>query len=124
VGRASDAWLSPITLDPRQGETTEKQPTRRASNQGFLALELDEYLELLDWTGRQAQTGKRSSIPSHLQPILSRLQVSDELWLDTTLNFGRWFHRAAGRQENLSQEAARRGRQWLAGIRHSRKAFC
>jgi hypothetical protein len=124
VSKAGDAWLSPITLDPREDQTTEKQPTCRASNRGFLALELDEYLELLDWTGRQARSGKRGSIPSHLQPILTRLHVSDELWLDTVLNFGHWFHRAVGRQENLREEATRHGRRWLAGIRHSRKTFC
>ena len=86
-------------------------------------MELDEYLQLLDWTGRQTQTDQRGSIPSELQPILNRLQVSEGMWLDTVLNFGRWFHRAAGRQASLSQEAARHGRRWFAGIRHSRKAF-
>jgi hypothetical protein len=33
------------------------------------------------------------------------------------------FHRAAGRTESLSQEAARRGCRWLAGVRNSRKIF-
>ncbi len=32
-----------------------------------------EYLELLDWTGRQVKEGKRGKIPPHLANILERL---------------------------------------------------
>ena len=53
--KAPDAWLSPVELDPRCDETLEKQPSARASNRGFLPLGLDAYLELVDWTGRQAR---------------------------------------------------------------------
>jgi hypothetical protein len=44
-------------------------------------------------------------------------------WLDTVVNFGRWFHRAAGRQESLAEEASGRGKKWLAGSSHCRAAF-
>ena len=96
---------------------------RRASDQGFLPVSLSEYLRLVDWTGRQARPDKRVAIPGELAPILSRLQLSAETWVDTVLNFGRWFKRAAGRAENLTAEAARRGRHWLQGMSHSRVAF-
>ena len=46
-----------------------------------------------------------------------------ETWVDTVLNFGRWFKRATGRAESLTAEAARRGRHWLHGLAHSRAAF-
>lgn len=121
--KAPDAWLSPVELDPRCDETLEKQPSARASNRGFLPLGLDAYLELVDWTGRQARADKPGRIPAHLRPILERLRVSEELWVETVTRFGRMFHRAAGRTESLSQEAARRGCRWLAGVRNSRKIF-
>jgi hypothetical protein len=122
VGKRGDAWLSPVHLDERQLDA-DGRPTRRASNKGFLPLKLDEYLRLLDWTGRQARQGKRGSIPADLAPILDRLSIVGERWIDTVLNFGRWFHRAAGRQESLAEEASRRGKRWLAGSSHSRVAF-
>lgn len=121
--KIDDAWLSPVQVDTRLDDLKEGQPACRASNQGFLNIRLNEYLELLDWTGRQTQPDQRTAIPSDLQPVLSRLYVSEGMWIDTVLNFGRWFHRAAGRQANLSQEAARHGRRWLAGIRPSRRVF-
>ena len=102
----------------------ESQPAeRRASNKGFLPLNLDQYLELLDWTGRQARPDKRGQIPAELLPILQRLRLSSETWVETVLNFGRWFRLAVGRVDSLTAEAARRGRRWLQGVSHSRAAF-
>jgi hypothetical protein len=91
--------------------------------QGFLPLNLEQYLSLLDWTGRQTRTDKQGQIPGDLLPVLERLQLSTETWVETVLNFGRWFHRAVGRVDSLAGEAARRGRQWLQGLTHSRAAF-
>jgi hypothetical protein len=43
-------------------------------------------------------------------PILQRLRLSTETWVEMVLNFGRWFRLAAGRVDSLAAEAARRGR--------------
>ena len=67
-------------------------PAARASNRGFLPLSLDDYLALLDWTGRQIRWDKRGAIPADLRPILQRLAIKAENWLDTLTCFGRWFH--------------------------------
>ena len=66
---------------------------------------------------------KRGQITVELSPILQRLRLSTETWVETVLNFGRWFHLAAGRADSLAAEAARRGRRWLQGMSHSRAAF-
>ena len=58
-----------------------------------------------------------------MAPLLAQLQLSAEAWVDTVLNFGRWFLRAAGRAESLTEEAARRGGHWRHGLSHSRAAF-
>jgi len=70
---------------------------RLASNKGFLPLQLEQYLELLHRTGWQARQDKRGQIPAELLPILRRLRLSPETWVETVLNFGRWFRLAAGR---------------------------
>ncbi len=82
---------------------------RQLTNNGFLPVSLSEYLRLLDWTRRQTWPDKRGAIPGELAPILSRLQLSAETWVDTVLNFGRWFRRSAGPAEKLTAEAAHRG---------------
>ena len=83
----------------------------------------EEYLRIVDWTGRQVRSDKRGSIPEQLRPILPRLGVRGESWVDCVQNFGRWFQRAAGRVTHLAGEAARAGRQWFHGVRRCRQAF-
>ena len=79
--------------------------------------------KILDWTGRQVRRGKQGSIPPDVAPILDRLGLSDECWLDCVKNFGRWFHRAAGHVSALSREAARAGKHWLQGVARCGEAF-
>jgi len=86
-------------------------------------MSLDDYLRLLDWTGRQVRQGKRGAIPDCLEPILARLNIQTEAWLDTVGNFGRWFHRAAGRADRMLARAQRAGCRWFHGITRSRLAF-
>ncbi len=104
-------------------EEANRPAKRRASSKGFLPLKLDEYLALVDWTGRQVRRDKRGAIPKRLAPILDRLQVSGELWVETVKNFGRWFRRVAGRKESLAKEAERRDVRWLQGTSHCLAAF-
>jgi hypothetical protein len=58
-----------------------------------------------------------------MAPILKRLRIASDTWLDMVLNFSRWFRQAAGRAESLAGEAARRGRRWLHGMSRSQAAF-
>ena len=83
----------------------------------------EDYLRILDWTGRQVRSDKRGAIPSELRPILERLGVRSQCWVDCVQNFGRWFHRAAGHVTHLAGAAARAGRQWLHGLARCRQAF-
>ena len=117
-----DGWLSPVELQG-DGAAESRRAERRASNKGFLPLKLEQYLELLDWTGRQTRPDKRGQIPAELFPILQRLRLSTETWVETVLNFGRWFHLAAGRVDSLAAGAVRRGRRWLQGVSRSWAAF-
>ncbi len=96
---------------------------RRASNKGFLPLQTDKYRKLLDWTGRSVRSDKRGAIPSELAPILERLQVNGDNWVETVRNFGVWFKRAAGRAVSLADAAAGNGRQWFQGLAHAQSAF-
>jgi len=121
---AADGWLCPVKLNEKRASPTRRRgPHRRATDMGFLPIRLDDYLQLVDWTGRQVRREKQGRIPAELAPILDRLQVNSSTWLDSVRNFGRWFRRAAGRRTSLAAEAARTNRRWLHGTRASETAF-
>lgn len=120
---ARDDWLSPVELNESHEKSQSTPPSRRASHRGFLPMKLTHYLELLDWTGRQVGKKRRGSIPDDLAPILDRLQISGEHWVELVKNFGRWFHRAIGRPPNLAAEATRCNRRWLHGMTRTRNVF-
>ncbi len=86
-------------------------------------MSLDDYLLLLDWTGRQLRAGKRGAIPAHLQPILERLRINVDGWVESMFDFGRRFHCVIGRAENMAARAHARGRHWFQGQAASRLAF-
>ena len=78
---------------------------------------------LLDWTGRELRAGARGTIPARLSPILQRLGLNGDCWLETVSNFGRWFKRAAGGRISLAAAAMRSGRRWFQGQRFAKTAF-
>jgi len=110
-----DAWLSPINKWPY-----DKPIDAYAS---FMNVELEEYLSILDWTGKQHRSDKSGQIPRHLEPILKRMDIETKAWLRTVKQFDNWFYRVAGRVEQLSQAAQKLGKKWLAGKTGARTAF-
>ena len=119
VEESRDGWLSVM-----EGPTKNKRPSeRRASNDELIPLGLDEYLALLDWTGRQIRQDKRGATPAELAPILDRLKIQPASWVDVVTNFGRWFKHAVGSTSKLSEHARLLRRSWLQGIGPSRSSF-
>ena len=94
-----DAWLCELTLQetatepasttavggsepsadsgPIAGVAAPVEATRRlhvrASDPGFLPIQVEHYVKLLDWTGREPRADKRGAIPDDLAPIVERL---------------------------------------------------
>ncbi len=74
-----------------------------------------KYPTLLEWTGRQLRAGERGTIPAQIGPILERLGVIGEGWVETMRQFGRRFKTVAGRRASLVALAVRRAKAWLLG---------
>jgi hypothetical protein len=118
-----DGWMAPIPLFGDSEAKATRNAGRRASNQGVFEMSLDEYLSVLDWTGRQLHPGKRGAIAAELPPILARLARDSSSWLKCIRGFGRCFRTAAGAVASMSEYASRLGRRFLRGIGMSRLAF-
>jgi hypothetical protein len=76
-------------------------------------LTVDDYLTLVDATGRAVKAGKRGSIPAELAPILARLDVTVADWIATMLGRRQMNGRAIGTHRSRLAEAARRGLRWV-----------
>jgi hypothetical protein len=48
---------------------------------------LKDYLQLVDTTGRMIRTDKRGAIPINLPPILERLSINLQQWLQQSQQF-------------------------------------
>ena len=81
-------WLAPIQLDERQVGLDVDECGRRSSRRGFLPIPLLKYLEIAEWAGRQYRPGKSGSIPSEVPPILARLRIDSEAFLNSLQALG------------------------------------
>ena len=118
LARASDADAGKSPL-----HSLRDARANRASDQGYLPIAFDTYLSLVDWTGRQIRAASRGTIPAHLEPILERLHLKDDRWIETVGQFGRWFKRVVGRRDSLTALAEQTGRRWFHGQRAAAVAF-
>ena len=121
-----DGWMSALTLDERTGAYDGSAPSvngRRASDKGLLPIQFEEYLKLLDWTGRQVHAKKRGAIPEHLAPILERIGVNAALWTELVTEFDRRFSHVVGTAQALADRAATAGRRWYHGRARCAEAF-
>ncbi len=114
-------WLTPIPI------TGDRYPGaargRRASDKGLIDFDLDHYLAFLDWTGRQVRADKRGAIPADLAPILVRLGIRTESWVELVSEFGHRFRRVVGRPSEITTAASHCHQRWMHGVNSARRAF-
>jgi REP element-mobilizing transposase RayT len=74
-----------------------------------LPFKLDDYLELVDWSGRILREDKRGSIPTSHPPILDRLQIDPTQWLYMARSFESRFKGFVGTAFKLKAACAKLG---------------
>jgi REP element-mobilizing transposase RayT len=102
-------WLCPIEPD--------------SGRRGILPMTTEEYLDLVDRSGRILRSDKRGAIDSDLAPILQRIGANPDAWFETISCFGSRFHLAAGLLASLRRFADQVGRHWFRGVAAARTAF-
>jgi hypothetical protein len=117
--------MSPLTLSPRATGPVTHRDGLRASDKGFLNMNLEEYLALLYFTGRKGLPDKRGKITSDHLPALEKLGISSDVWCDLVWNFKKYFgkSRGAGSPDRMREEAILSNRKFQPGQRMVRKCF-
>jgi len=91
--------LQPKTLFsfiPFIGKEREDQPEG-------LPFKLTDYLELIDLTSRVIRFDKRGTLDISLAPILQRINLTSEQWLEVTTGFEKHFTTAVGSEKLLAE---------------------
>lgn len=84
---------------------------------------LQDYFYLVDWTGRAVRTDKKGAINTALPPILDRLGVNPEEWVNTMQPEGNRFSQALGTAASLKRYSKRIKQNWVRGIALSARLF-
>lgn len=83
----------------------------------------EDYLELVDWTGRSLRTDKHSHIEVGTPRILDRLHIDGEHFIGYADRLLKAFGSVIGAPEALTSACARRQTKYLRGIRAARELF-
>ena len=86
-----------------------------------LPISAAEYIELVDWTGRQLRPGKRGAIAADAPAALGRLATSGAAWTAHVLGVRSKYWRAVGATQALIDRAAVLGQRWLKGLRFAQR---
>ncbi|MCG8108181.1 MAG: transposase [Candidatus Thiodiazotropha taylori] len=102
----------------RQTAPTKLFPmTRVKRDEPSRGIDFDEkdYFRLVDWTGRAIRDDKRGSIPVELSPILERLQLDPEAWLNSIKSYSRDYFTAVGAIDRIKAYAESLEQRWFQG---------
>ena len=82
-----------------------------------LPFSLSGYLDLVDYSGRVIVQHKRGSIPENLPPILERLNLNPDNWMDELLGFKSIGFSAIGTVDQLKSFCKKVGKKFAVGLR-------
>lgn len=99
----------PKFLFPFIGYEREEQPEG-------LPFKLEDYLELIDLTGRMIKEGKRGNIDVSLAPILQRINITSDQWLEVSTGFEKHFKSAVGSELLLAEYCEHTALQRRSGL--------
>jgi hypothetical protein len=95
----------------------------QASKDRALPCSQQDYLALLDWTGRAIRRDKRGHIDHTLPPILKRLNIDPAAWDELMQPQGNVFGRAMGQLDHLRLHAKALGQSWVKGLRQAERMY-
>ena len=89
----------PKTAEERAQASSDKQPS--PTENPTIPFYRDDYFELIEWTGKAVLPKKSGSIPAQLKPILERLNLNPDHWLDSVKAFDEQFTQAVGDEKSV-----------------------
>ena len=88
-----------------------------------IPFDFQDYLSLVDWTGRAVRPDKRGFIPENIPKILTRLRINPEQFIAYADRMLKVFGTAVGAESNLVALCAQRQSRFLWGLQAARRMF-
>ena len=110
----SIAEEQPQDLMPFKEEGVEREP---------IPYELNDYLTLVDETGRSIRQDKKGYIPSNLSPILERLHLRPEKWFHMVKSLEKEFAYVVGSQASMREFSQKQNMRAPKGLDFSKKMY-
>ena len=79
----------------------------------FVDMSLEQYIELVDYTGRCYKEGKSGRMSDELSPIMERLNLDTEHWVENIQKYGKLFYRIAGQVDRIKEAASQSSQRWF-----------
>jgi REP element-mobilizing transposase RayT len=100
-------------------------PFRDTASSGAPAIPfgLHQYLQLVDWSGRIVRAGKRGVIDERAPPILQRININADVWMQAMRVRGNVFGRALGKLDRMRLHAHALGQVRIKGLVQARRLF-
>ena len=120
-----DAWLAPmqLTKDELSSDPQVHRDGLRASDRGFLRMDVDSYLSLLRCTAKSPDMDQDGRDTEVAEKVLSELSLDGEMWRDMVGNCKRYFASSScmGSSEAMAAHAQKIGKRWHRGQRWERR---
>ncbi|WP_196138418.1 transposase [Aliikangiella sp. G2MR2-5] len=91
-------------------------PVNQSSDNSLYSFNLNDYLALVDWTGRAIVHPNKASIPPHISSIIQRLNLQQGHWLDQIQRLCNSNPTMMGSIDKLREKAQTIKKRWVKGI--------
>ncbi len=88
-----------------------------------LPFTLDDYIELIDTTGRALRDDKRGALNPNTLPLITRLGIDPKHWLDHVKRFRSRYASCAGSSQAICDFAGKRAKRWGKGVGISGRVY-
>ena len=90
-------------------------PSEKKNNQSYLPFTLEEYVNLVNWTGCQIRDDKPGYLSSSVPSLVKKVGLNPSQWVKNATNSRRKAPSIIGSLSNLQQWANKIGLKWIKG---------
>ncbi len=113
--KAKESPITPVLLSFVGAITTHETPA--------IPFSLQDYLDVIDTSGRVTREGKRGAISTHNPTLLATLGIAPGEWFKAVTQLQVRFELFIGSPYRLQQLATKRGWRWVKGLAASRRLY-